>query len=185
MAALQHHTRIGAKPPRWRQGGTRVRKIVWLAFLVGAFYAHAHFMFSERQILRWLNQHDEAVMRGKDKACDDYTRDLKVHIRAGGAMREWQVDGGKDMMCEYEKRASAAFMLANARINTQREIVSVERSGFPWMSATVKVHEENSVQMGRLPPMKEVADTTLVFERGIRALSVSSIDSESEGNFPR
>ena len=162
-----------------------MRKIVWLAFLAGAFYAHAQFMFSERQIAQWLNQHEEAVMRGKDKACDDYTRDLKVHIRAGAATREWQVDGGKDMMCEYEKRASAAFMLTNARINTQREILSVERSGFPWMSATVKVHEESSVQIGRMPPMKETADTTLVFERGIRALSVSRIDSLSEGNFPR
>ncbi|AOW11548.1 hypothetical protein LPB72_22680 [Hydrogenophaga crassostreae] len=162
-----------------------MRKIAWLAILAGAFYAHSYFMFSERNIAHWLNQHDEAVMRGKDRACDDYTYDLKVHIRAGHATGEWQVDGGKDMMCEYEKRAGAALMLANARINTEREIVSVERSGFPWMTATVKLHETHQVQMGRLPRMEEIADATITFERKIRTMSVSRLESVSEGNFLR
>ena len=162
-----------------------MKSIVWLIVAFGVFYAHGQYTFTEKNIQKWLNQHEDSVMAGQDKACDDYTYDLKAHIRAGHATGQWQVDGGREMMCEYEKHASAPLMLANATITTEREITSIERSSFPWMTATVKVREDRKANIGRLRALKETAETTYVFERKIRTISASKVDSESEGNFLR
>ena len=115
-----------------------MKKLVWLAALVALFYGHSRWMLSESRALRWIESHEQAVFEQKEGVCNDFSWDTEVSVRAVHAKGEWQLDGDRAYVCDYIKAANATVRLLKPQIHTDTELVSLQRSGFPWMSAEVK-----------------------------------------------
>lgn len=159
-----------------------MRKLFWLGVLAAAFYGHSRFVFSEPGMMSWMQKQDQMMLRGEDGMCDAYASDLKVDMRSQTARGETQFVGGKQELCEYLKDASAAFRATNASVNNNMELLSIEPSGFPWLSATVKLRQSTTVRMRGLPAITEVAETTTVVRRTFNGREIASIDSSSEAS---
>jgi hypothetical protein len=156
-----------------------MRKLFWLAVLVAVFYGHSHVMFSEPAVMSWMNKQERLALDGDEKMCDAYASDLKVQMRMQAPEGATVLEGGKAELCQFMKDAQAALKMTRASVNMSTELVSVERSGFPWMTATVKTQQTSTVQMGRMPPVTEVTEATLVIERTLQGRQISSIESSS------
>jgi hypothetical protein len=163
-----------AQPPglrrvqKWEED---MRKLFWLGVLAAAFYGHSRFVFSE-----------PAMMSGEDGMCDGYASDLRFEIRSTTARGAMLIDGDKEDLCEYLKDASAAFRATGASVNNNIELIGIEPSGFPWMSATVKLRQSSTVRMRGAPAIIEVVETTTVVRRTLRGREIAQFDSSSEAS---
>jgi hypothetical protein len=83
------------------------------------------------------------------------------------------------------KAANATVRLLKSQIHADTELVSVQRSGFPWMSATVKMRQTSTLQMRGAPLMTEVSDSTYVVKRTLEGRQITSIDAESTVSLSR
>lgn len=171
-----------AQPPGLRRGQKweeDMRKLFWLGVLAAAFYGHSRFVFSEPSVMSWMQKQNQMAMQGKDGMCDVYASDLQFELRMQTARGEQQMGGDKEALCETLKTASAAFRATQASVDTNLELVGVEPSGFPWLSATVKVRQSTTVRMRGAPALKEVAESTLLVRRTLNGREIASIDSTS------
>lgn len=162
-----------------------MRKLFWLGVLAAAFYGHSRFVFSAPSMMSWLQKQDQMSMRGEDGMCDAYAADLTFEMRSRSAMGEMKVEGGKEELCDYLKDASAAFRATQASVNHNMELVSIDPSGFPWLSATVKARQTTTVRMRGAPAITEVAETTTVVRRTLSGQKIARIDSSSEASMSR
>ena len=159
-----------------------MRKLFWLGVLAAAFYGHSRFVFSEPAMMSWMQKQDQMAMRGEDGMCDGYASDLRFENRSTTARGAMLIDGGKEDLCEYLKDASAAFRATGASVNNNIELLGIEPSGFPWMSATVKLRQSSTVRMRGAPAIIEVAETTTVVRRTLRGREIARFDSSSEAS---
>jgi len=159
-----------------------MRKLFWLGVLAAAFYGHSRFVFSEPSVMSWMQKQDQMVMRGEDGMCDAYASDLRFEIRSRSAMGHLQTDGGKEALCQHLRDASATFRATQASVNHNMELVSVDVSGFPWLSATVKTRQTTTVRMRGAPAIKEVGESTTVVRRTLSGREIASIDINSEAS---
>ena len=95
-----------------------MKKLLFAAALCAAFYAHAKTLFAEHKVMRFVADHSMRSMSGDSAACDDFTSDMEVSLTSTGAMKRWEVEGGKDEMCGYMRQSSAAFTVLQARTQT-------------------------------------------------------------------
>src|SRR5262249_49018284 len=133
-----------------------MRKLLILLLGSGvAYYAYGAHMFAEGSVQRWIADHDGREWYGNDSACEDYADDVEVSVLAEGLKGRWEVEGGKDEICGYIKRASAAFIVLDAHSSTRYEDLSIRRGGFPWRSAVVTFKQQTEIRAaeGHLPPM--------------------------------
>lgn len=156
-----------------------MRKLFWLGVLFAAFYGHGYVMFSEPAVMSWLGKQDRLVLDGDEKMCDAYASDIQVRMQMQTAQGEVLLEGGKPELCEYMKDAQATLKMVRASVNMNTELVGLERSGFPWLTATVKVRETSTVQMGRMPPMTEEGDSTITIRRTLQGRQITAIESTS------
>jgi hypothetical protein len=61
-----------------------IRLVLLALVLLGGFYAHGRYTFSEPKVMGWLVQHTARSMQGDSAACDDYADDAKVELTAKG-----------------------------------------------------------------------------------------------------
>ncbi|MGS5085733.1 hypothetical protein ACVC7V_04390 [Hydrogenophaga sp. A37] len=162
-----------------------MKKLVWLAALVVLFYGHSRWMLSESRVLPWIEKHEQAVFEQKEGVCNHFTWDTKVSVRANHAKGEWQLDGDKAYMCDYIRAANATVRLLKPQIHTDTELVSLQRSGFPWMSAEVKVQQTTRFELPGRPTLTETGETTYVLRRTVKGMQIAEMTTRSEGNFPR
>lgn len=162
-----------------------MKKLVWLAALVALFYGHSRWMLSDGRALRWIESHEQAVFEQKEGVCNDFSWDTEVSVRAVHAKGEWQLDGDRAYVCDYIKAANATVRLLKPQISTDTELVSVQRSGFPWMSAEVKVKQTTRFDLPGRPALTETGETTYVLRRTIKTLQIAKMTTRSEGTFPR
>jgi hypothetical protein len=83
-----------------------MKNIAWLAILIGAFYAHSRFVFTERYVASWAGKQDLAVLEGKDNMCDAFSKDIQVSMLARSPQGHTAFEGGYDAFCNYNKEAS-------------------------------------------------------------------------------
>lgn len=162
-----------------------MKKLIWLGVLAAAFYGHSRFVFSEPAMMSWMQKQNQMAMRGEDGMCDGYASDLRFEIRSQNARGAVLIDGGKVELCEHLKDASAAFRATQASVNNNMELVSVEPSGFPWLSATVKLRQSTTVRMRGAPALTEVADSTVVVRRTLNGREIANIDSSNHASLSR
>ncbi|MBT9553139.1 MAG: hypothetical protein IV088_20015 [Hydrogenophaga sp.] len=162
-----------------------MKKLVWLAALVALFYGHSRWMLSESRVLRWIEAHEQAVFEQKEGVCNHFSFDTEVSVRAVHAKGEWQLDGDRAYVCDYIKAANATVRLLKPAISTDTQLVSVQRSGFPWMSAEVKVKQATQFDLPGRPALTETGETTYVLRRTIKTVQIAKMTTRSEGNFPR
>lgn len=162
-----------------------MRLLLWLAGLFAAFYGHGQWALSESRALAWIERHETAVLEMKEGVCNDFTWDVNVHIRASHAKGEWQVDGGKDQVCDYVRAANAHVRVLNPAVDTRTELISMERAGFPWMTATVKVRQATSFTLPGVRTLNEAGETTYVLRRTIKSMQIADMSTISKGQFPR
>lgn len=162
-----------------------MKKLLWLVGLLAVFYGHSQWALSKSRALGWIEDHEQAVFAMKEGVCDDFTFDVNVNIRALNPRVEWQVDGGKDYVCGYIRSTNAHVRVLKPAIDTRTELLSLERSDFPWMTAKVKVRQTTTFTLPGLRTLNEVGETTYVLRRTIRSLQIAEMTSRSEGQFPR
>jgi hypothetical protein len=157
-----------------------MKKLLLLCALFGAFYGHGRFTFSEPRVAAWLTSNSAKALSGDSAACDAYTADATVNLRAEGARGTWEVEGGKDEICGYLKQVSAALTLTRASTSTEFTDLVVVRSGFPWLQAEVSYQEKATIQvLGR--SVTATSDDTLVLVRTFSGLKIKSVESNSTG----
>jgi hypothetical protein len=88
-------------------------------------------------------------------------------------------------VCDYIKAANATVRLLKPQISTDTDLVSVQRSGFPWMSAEVKVRQNTRFELPGMPTLTETGETTYVLRRTIKTVQIAKMTTRSEGTFPR
>jgi hypothetical protein len=162
-----------------------MRKLFWIGVLAAAFYGHSRFVFSEPSLMSWMQKQEDLALRGADGMCDAYAKDVKVNLRMQTERGETAVEGGKEELCNHLKDASAALRVIQSDLNINNELLSLEPSGFPWMSATVKVRQTSTMQMRGAPLVTEVSDSTYVVKRTLEGRQISSIDSDSTVSLSR
>lgn len=162
-----------------------MKKLLWLVGLLAVFYGHSQWALSKSRALGWIEDHEQAVFAMKEGVCDDFAFDVNVNIRAGHPKGEWQVDGGKNYVCDYVRASNAHVRVLKPAIDTRTELVSLEHSDFPWMTAKVKVRQITTFTLPGLRTLNEVGETTYVLRRTIRSLQIAEMTSRSEGQFPR
>lgn len=149
--------------------------------LLGGFYAHARYTFSEPRMMAWLAQHSARAMQGEASACDDYTDDVKVELMAKGQRGRWEVEGGKAELCGYLQQSAAALMVLQAQTQTQFDDVRITREGFPWTAVRVQYTQRTAVQVQGLPGMNVVSEDSLVLARTASGLRIRELQSQSSG----
>ena len=65
------------------------------------------------------------------------------------------------------------------QIRKVQHLVSVERSGFPWLGATVTVRQTSTMRMPRMPAITEVGEYTYELTRTLNGRQIVSIDGSS------
>lgn len=152
-------------------------KIIIALLLIVGYYVHGRWMFSDMHVQRWVAEHSARAMSGDSKACDDFTDNVEVNLVSHNRGGRWEVEGGKNEICGYLRQASAAFILLQAQTNTRFENLSINRSGFPWTSATVSYTEHTTINSANLPTINATSKDTLVISRTLGGLKIKSLNS--------
>jgi hypothetical protein len=163
-----------------------MKKLVGLVLLAALYYAHGYYVFSENHLNAWFAERNEALIQGKDGLCDVYSADVQFNLIQKTPDGELLKEGGYNKLCQSitggdDKAMSiAALRATGANINIYTRVVSVEPSEFPWLQATVKVHQATRMTLGRTLPMAEEGDATLLIERTYQGLKIKRMTGTSE-----
>ncbi len=159
-----------------------MKKLILLTLTaLAAFYAHGRLLFAEPKLASWLVQQSAKAMSGESSACDAYADDLQVTLSADGRRGKWEVEGGKEEMCDYLKQAAAAFTVLQARTHSEFDDIRIVRDGFPWTSARVSYTQRMTVQANGLPATTVTGEDDLVVVRTLSGLKIKTIESRSRG----
>lgn len=157
-----------------------MKLLIWPLLLVVAWIGHGRLMFTESRLMPMLSAHAAQVYAGDTRACELYTDDVQVEILAEDRQGRWEVEGGKDEVCGYLRKAGAAFALLDANIHTEFSEVALQRKGFPWTEATLNYTETVTVQAAKLPAMTVVSRDELTLVRTLTGVKIRVIRSHSE-----
>ena len=154
-----------------------MKLLLWPLLLVAAWIGHGRLMFTESRVMPLVTQNTMQVFSGDNKACDFYTDDVQVDLESDQRAGRWEVEGGKDELCGYLRKAAAAFVLLGAQVHTEYSDVKLERKGFPWTEATLRYTEHVTVQADKLPTMNFTSDDELILVRTLTGVKVRSVHS--------
>ncbi len=154
-----------------------MKLLIWPLLLVAAWIGHGRLMFTESRVMPLVTQNTMQVFSGDNKACDFYTDDVQVDLESDQRAGRWEVEGGKDELCGYLRKAAAAFVLLDAQVHTEYSDVKLERKGFPWTEATLHYTEHVTVQTDKLPTMTFTSDDELILVRTLTGVKVRSVHS--------
>ena len=144
-----------------------------------AYCAYGAHMFSQGSLQSWIANHDTREWSGSDSACEDYADDVEVSVLAEGLKGRWEVEGGKEEICGYIRKAAAAYTLLDAETSTRYEDLIIKRSGFPWHSAVVTFKQRTEIHAGPLPTMVSVGDEELTLKRTFGGLKIVHLQVNS------
>lgn len=154
--------------------------LIKLLLLIGVFYGHSRFVFSENHLQKWVVDFSAKAMSGDQAACDLFTDNAEVSIYAPNNQGHWEVEGGKAEACGYMRQGAAAFTLLQARTNSNFDNFQIERSGFPWLTATVSYTEHATISGKLMPKFTTVSEDSLVITRTLSGLRIKKLDSQGE-----
>ncbi len=157
-----------------------MKKLLFLLVLVAAYYFQGRYLFSHDAAQRWVAQHASRALSGDQSACDDFSDDTVVNIRADSAAGTWEVEGGKNEVCGYMKQASAGFTVMQASLNTDYRNFVVEPQDFFWRKVRISYVETTSISAAHIPTMKSISHDTLLLGRGLSGIKILSLTSNSE-----
>lgn len=157
-----------------------MKLLLWPLLIVAAWIGHGRLMFTESRVMPLVAAHASQVYSGDTRACDFYTDDLQVDLEADQRAGRWEVEGGKDELCGYLRKAAAGFVLLDAQLHTEFSNVSLERKGFPWTEATLRYTEQTTMQSSKLPTMTFISEDELVLVRTLTGVKVRALHSRSQ-----
>lgn len=166
-----------------------MKKVIGLVLLAALYYAHGYYVFGENHLNAWFARSNEAVINGKENACDDFSHDVQFNITQKTSEGDTLMEGGYSKLCDLTRSAAEGAMgfsqlkspgPSGANMNTYTRVISTELSEFPWLQATVKAHQTTRITMGRNPPVVDEGDFTLLVERTYRGLKIKRLTGTSE-----
>lgn len=158
---------------------------MWAGVLAAAFYGHGRFVFSEPGVMDWLQTQQRKELKAEDGFCDGYASDLRFAMRSESPRGVEDLEGGKTEMCEHIKDSVATFRATQASISVDTDLLSLERSGFPWLGATATVRQTSTIRMPRMPAITEVGEYTVKLTRTLQGRQIVSVDGTSSMNVAR
>jgi hypothetical protein len=156
-----------------------MRKLMWAGVLAAAFYGHGWYVFSEPAVMGWLQDQQRKELNAEDGFCDGYASDLRFSTKSESPRGVEDLEGGKTEMCEHVKDSVAAFRATQASVGIDTDLLSLKRSGFPWLGATVTVRQTSTIRMPRMPAFTEVGEYTFELARTLNGRQIVSIDGSS------
>lgn len=157
-----------------------MRKIVILGLVVAAYFIHGKVVFSETNLRNWVGQKSAQALSGDQKACDNFTDDVEVMIKAHSMHKTWEVEGGKDELCGYLRQVTAALTVLQAHVETSADNFKVQPKGFPWLDTKVSYTEHTTISAGQyFPTITSSSEEELVITRTLTGLKIKSITSTS------
>lgn len=157
-----------------------MKKLLLLVSIgLGAWFLHGRVVFTEPRLMDWMTQHSVQVWSGDGKACDAYADDVQVELRAEDRGGHWEVEGGKEELCAYLRKASAAFVVLEANTHAEFTDVALQRKGFPWTEATLSYTQLVTVQAARLPEIRITSQDQLTLVRTLGGVKIKAIQSSS------
>lgn len=157
-----------------------MKLLLWPLILVAAWIGHGRLMFTESRLMPLLTAHTLKVYEGDASACDFYDDDVLVDIVQDARQGRWEIEGGKDELCGFLRKAAAGFVLLDASVNTEFADISLQRGGFPWTEATLRYTEHVTVRSERVPEMAFRSEDELVLVRTLTGVKVKAIHSRSQ-----
>jgi hypothetical protein len=159
-------------------------KKTWLLILAFAgFYLSGQRQFSEDNLRKFLLDQAVNIYNGNhETVCNTFSDDVKVNIVDRSPQGRWEVEGGKDQVCGYIKQASASFVVMGANIHTSVDNLTIQRSGFPWMTAELAYQQKTSITAGRgapVPPLTAVSDDRMTLKRTLGGLRITRLEAQS------
>lgn len=155
-----------------------MNKLSLILVIFCIYYLHSRVVFSDAKAEKWVVEHAQSELSGDEKACDDYSDDLEADIHSVSPTGTDDFKGGKAEICDYMKKALLAFKLIQANVNTSYDNFTVERGGFPWLTAKVSYTETFAIQAANTPGIKSVSKDTLVLKRTLSGVKIKSITSD-------
>ncbi len=146
--------------------------------LLAAWFAHGRMVFNEARVMPQVAAHTLKVYQGDAAACDFYTDDVQVELVAEQSAGRWEVEGGKDELCGYLRKAGAAFVVLDAQVVNEFSDVALDRGGFPWTEATLRYTQHVTVRAAKLPEMVFSSEDELVLVRTLTGVKVRSVRSQ-------
>lgn len=156
-----------------------MRKLMWAGVLAAAFYGHGWFVFSEPAVMDWLQTQQRKELHAEDGFCDSYASNLRFSTKSQSPRGVQALEGGKAEMCEHVKDAVAALRATQGSVSINTDLLSLERSGFPWLGATVTVRQTSTMRMPRMPVFTEVGEYTYELRRTLNGRRIVAIDGAS------
>ncbi len=157
-----------------------MKLLLWPLVLVAAWIGYGRLMFTESRLLPLLTAHTLQVYEGDASACDFYDDEVLVDIIQDTRRGRWEIEGGKDELCDFLRKTAAGFVLVDANVSTNFSDISLQRKGFPWMEATLRYTEHMTVQSDRLPEMVFTSEDELVLVRTLTGVKVRAIHARSQ-----
>ena len=166
-----------------------MKAIFGLVLLAALYYAHGLYMFGETHLNAWFAENNEAVLNGKENACDDFSPDVQFNITQKTAEGDLLMEGGYNKLCDLTRLSAEgakgfeqlkSLGMPGVNMNTYTRVTSVDMSAFPWLQATVKAHQATRITMGTNPPMVDEGDFTLLVERTYEGLKIKRLTGSSE-----
>lgn len=155
-----------------------MKKLIWVGMLAAAFYGHSRFVFSEPALMGWIQKQQQLSMYASDGFCDAYADDFAFETRTRTPRGEMTARGGKDELCEAIRDASAAMRVTQPSLSINTELLDLQRSGFPWLSATATVRQTTTMRLRGAPAMTETSESTMVLRRTFKGREFVSIDAD-------
>lgn len=162
-----------------------MNKLMWAGVLAAAFYGHGWYVFSEPAVMGWLQTQQRKELNAEDGFCDSYASDLRFSTSVESSQGLQDLEGGKTEMCEYVKDAAATLRATQSSVSIGTDLVSLNRSGFPWLGATVTVRQTSTMRMPRMPVFTEVGEYTYELKRTISGRQIVSVDGTSRIALPQ
>lgn len=157
-----------------------MKLLIGALILVAAWLGHSRLMFTESRVMPLITAHTLKVYDGDDSACDFYADDVQVDIVQESHLGRWEVEGGKEELCAFIRKATAVYSLVEADVDTNFSDIVLQRQGFPWTEATLSYTETTTVRSARLPEMVFTSQDELVLVRTLTGVKVRALHSRSQ-----
>ncbi|HLO93507.1 MAG TPA: hypothetical protein VK195_04260 [Burkholderiaceae bacterium] len=154
-----------------------MKLLIGALLLVAAWLGHSRLMFTESRVMPLMTAHTLKVYEGDASACDFYADDVQVDIVQEMREGRWEVEGGKDEVCGFIRKAGAGLVLLDANVNTEFADISLERKGFPWTEATLSYTEHVTMSAERMPEVVFTSQDELVLVRTLTGVKIKAIHS--------
>lgn len=157
-----------------------MRKLTFAVLCLGAYFAHAKYVFSNTGMNQWLQDANLRATKGEASACDDYADDVKVTLSSKSPMAGNNLEGNKEDICGYIKQTAKMMKLMRANTKTEISDLQIKMSGFPWLTAKVTYQENITMSVGGLPGMDYRSQVDLTLVRTLQGLKIKSLEQTTD-----